>query len=391
MSTAIRTETETGTVKTKTGGDGRSRTAERTMPRAEAPTGTIDAEKLNHFLAQVVGDLGSAMSAALVVIGDRLGLYKAMAGAGPLTPRDLAERTGTHERYVREWLCAQAAGGYVAYDALTERFTLPPEQAVALADEQSPAFVPGGFHIAEAVMEAAPRALENFRTGAGMPWGEHAHCLFEGTERFFRSSYVGNLTSAWIPALDGTVTKLETGGRVADVGCGLGASTILMAKAWPRSTFVGFDAHPGSIKLARDRAERAGVAHRVRFEVAQATDYPGTGFDLVAHFDCLHDMGDPAGAARHVRQSLSPDGTWMIVEPAAGDRVQDNLNPVGRVYYSASTILCVPASLADGEPRAALGAQAGEARLRTVTQQGGFTRFRRAAQTPFNHVYEARP
>jgi len=378
----------TETVTTGTGGSSKSRRGGETRT---PPLATIDSEKLNQFLGRVVGDLGSAMSAALVVIGDRLGLYKAMAGAGPLTPGELAERTGTSERHVREWLCAQAAGGYVTYDALTERFALPAEQAVALADESSAAYVPGGFHIAEAVMEAVPRALENFRTGAGMAWGDHAHCLFEGAERFFRSSYVGNLTSAWIPALDGVAAKLETGGHVADVGCGLGASTILMARAFTRSTFVGFDAHPGSIEMARKRAEEAGVADRIRFEVARATDYPGTGFDLVAHFDCLHDMGDPAGAARHVRQSLAPDGAWMIVEPAAGDRVQDNLNPVGRVYYSASTILCVPASLADGEPRTALGAQAGEARLRSVTQQGGFTRFRRAAQTPFNHVYEARP
>jgi len=387
MITAIKTETVT----TATGGTSKPRKLEEARTVAAPPPAMIDSEKLNQFLGQVVGDLGSAMSAALVVIGDRLGLYKAMAGAGPLTPGELADRTGTNERHVREWLCAQAAGGYVAYDPLTERFTLPAEHAVALADEASPAYVPGGFHIAEAVMEAVPRALENFRTGAGMAWGDHAHCLFEGAERFFRSSYVANLTSAWIPALESVTAKLEAGGRVADVGCGLGASTILMAKAWTRSIFVGFDAHPGSIEMARKRAEDAGVANRIRFEVARATDYPGTGFDLVAHFDCLHDMGDPAGAARRVRQSLAPDGVWMIVEPAAGDRVQDNLNPVGRVYYSASTILCVPASLADGEPRTALGAQAGEARLRSVTQQGGFTRFRRAAQTPFNHVYEARP
>jgi len=374
----------------RTDGSARTRTAGRVTTGTPPAPATVDSEKLNRFLGQVVADLGGAMSAALVVIGDRLGLYKAMVGAGPLTPGELAERTHTHERYVREWLCAQAAGGYVAYDPRTERFTLPPEQAVALADEESPAYVPGGFHIAEAVMRAEPHALEHFRTGAGMPWGDHAPCLFEGAERFFRSSYLGNLTAAWIPALDGVVTMLEAGGRVADVGCGLGASTILMAKAWPRSTFLGFDAHPRSIELARQRAERAGVAERIKFEVARATDYPGTGFDLVTHFDCLHDMGDPAGAAGHVRRSLAPDGVWMIVEPAAGDRVQDNLNPVGRVYYSASTILCVPASLADGQPRAALGAQAGEARLRSIVREGGFTRFRRAAQTPFNHVYEAR-
>jgi SAM-dependent methyltransferase len=349
----------------------------------------MDQDKLNAFLGRVVGDMGAAMSAVLVVIGDKLGLYKAMAGAGALSPSELASKTGTHERYVREWLCAQAAGGYVAYDAATGRFTLPPEQAMALAEEDSPAFVAGAFHVIEAGVKAEERMTENFRTGKGMPWGEHAQCLFEGTERFFRPGYIANLTASWIPALEGVQAKLNRGAKVADVGCGLGASTILMAEAYPASRFHGFDMHPGSIDLARKRAIEAGVADRITFEVASATTYPGTGYDLVAHFDCLHDMGDPNAAARHVRKTLAADGTWMVVEPFAGDKVEDNLNPVGRVYYAASTMLCVPNSMA--AEGVALGAQAGEGRLRKVALAGGFTRFRRATETPFNLVLEARP
>jgi 2-polyprenyl-3-methyl-5-hydroxy-6-metoxy-1,4-benzoquinol methylase len=269
--------------------------------------------------------------------------------------------------------------------------SLSPEQGAALADENSPAYMPGGFQIVEAVVHAVDRAVENFKNGRGMAWGDHAHCLFEGTERFFRSAYIGNLTTSWLPALEGVEAKLVRGARVADVGCGLGASTILMAKTYPKSRFWGFDAHVASIEAARQRAEAAGVADRVVFEVARATEFPGTGYDLVAHFDCLHDMGDPTGAARHVRGALDADGTWMLVEPFASDRIEDNLNPVGRVYYAASTMLCVPASLADGGPRAALGAQAGESRLRAVVLEGGFSRFRRATETPFNIVFEARP
>jgi SAM-dependent methyltransferase len=351
----------------------------------------VDPAKLDEFLGRVVGDLGAAMSAALVVVGDKLGLYKGLAAGGAQTPAELAKRTQTYERYVREWLCAQAAGGYVSYDPASARFALTPEQQAALADETSPAYVPGGFQVVEAVVHALDRAAENFKSGGGMAWGDHAHCLFEGTERFFRSAYIGNLTTSWLPALEGIVGKLERGGRVADVGCGLGASTILMAKTFPRSRFWGFDSHQASIEAARQRAEAAGVADRVSFEVARATDFPGTGYDLIAHFDCLHDMGDPNGAARHVRSALDADGSWMLVEPLASDRIEENLNPVGRVYYSASTMICVPASLADGGPRAALGAQAGEARLRGVALEGGFTRFRRATATPFNSVFEARP
>lgn len=349
----------------------------------------IQESKLQEFLGKALQDIGAGMSAVLVLIGDRLGLYKAMAGAGPLTPAQLAQRTGTAERYIREWLANQAAGGYVTYDAASGTYTLPEEHAEALANESSPVFLPGAFQSMSAMFKAAPRMMQNFRSGAGMGWGEHDPALFEGTERFFRPSYLGNLVTSWIPALEGVEAKLRTGAKVADVGCGHGASTLLMAQAYPQSEFVGFDAHEPSIRTAQRRAEEAGVAGRVRFEVARSTDFPGTAYDLVAHFDCLHDMGDPVGAARHVRETLAADGTWMIVEPFAGDRVEDNLNPVGRVFYAASTMICVPASLSENGP--ALGAQAGERRLREVVMAGGFGRFRRATQTPFNLVLEARP
>lgn len=347
----------------------------------------VDQTKLQDFLGKAVGDIGAAMSANLVLIGDRLGLYKAMAKLGPVTPAELAKATKTAERYVREWLANQAAGGYVAYDAATGRFTLPPEQALALADETSPCFLPGAFHVIAAAFAAEPKIEQRFRTGKGLGWDEHDHRLFEGTERFFRPNYVGNLVSNWIPALDGVEAKLKAGAKVADVGCGFGSSTIIMAKAYPKSTFIGFDYHKPSILAARKRAREAGVKN-VTFKVAKSTDYPGKGYDFVAHFDCLHDMGDPVGAAKHVRETLASDGTWMIVEPFAGDKVEENLNPIGRVYYAASTMICVPASLAYKGP--ALGAQAGETRLRDVAMKGGFTRFRRAAQTPFNLILEAR-
>jgi len=346
--------------------------------------------KLQQFLGKVVGDVGAAMSAALVIIGDKLGLYRAMAASGPLASADLAKLTGTSERYVREWLNAQAAGGYVTYDPASARYTLPPEQAFALADDTSPAFVPGLFQVTQAMWNGQPKIEDNFRTGNGLEWAQQHPCLFEGTERFFRSGYIGNLTTAWLPALDGVVRKLQTGAQVADIGCGLGASTILMAKAYPKSQFFGFDYHPESIALAKQRARDAGVHERVTFAVAQATEFPGKSYDLIAHFDCLHDMEDPVGAARWARQALASDGTWMIVEPFASDRPEDNHNPVGRVFYSASTMLCVPHSLAHRGP--ALGAQAGEARLReVVVDRGGFSRFRRATETPFNLVLEARP
>ena len=346
-----------------------------------------DPAKLDAFLGQVVGDAGAAMSAALVVLGDRLGLYKALA-AGPATAADLARRTGTAERYVQEWLDAQASGGYVRYLKDAGTYELPPEQATALADELSPAFVPGMFQIMHAMWSAVDRISEKFKSGDGLPWGEHHHCLFEGTERFFRAGYRGNLVGSWLPALDGVAAKLERGAKVADVGCGLGASTILMAQAYPRSRFFGYDSHPGSIELARKRADEAGVADRVSFDVAMATDFPGRDYDLVCHFDCLHDMENPTGAARRVKDVLAPGGTWMIVEPFAADRREDNHNPIGRVFYSASTMLCVPHSLSRRGP--ALGAQAGEARLRGIVTDAGFTAFRRATHTPFNLVLEAR-
>jgi SAM-dependent methyltransferase len=353
-------------------------------------TQTIDEAKVEEFVGQALGELGATLNAALVVIGDRLGLYKAMADSSPVTAAELADRTGTNERSVREWLNAQAAGGYVSYEPQTERYVLPPEHAIVLADESSPAFMPGAFQLMAAAVRDEPKITESFRHGAGVGWHEHSHGVFEGCERFFRPGYQANLVQSWIPALDGVEEKLRHGAHVADVGCGHGASTLIMAQAYPESTFVGFDYHAGSIEQATERARAAGVAARVRFEVASAQDFPGTDYDLVTTFDCLHDMGDPVTAARHVFETLDADGTWLIVEPFAGDRVEDNLNPVGRIYYAASTLLCTPASLSQ-DVGLALGAQAGEARLRDVVTAGGLNRFRRAAETPFNLVLEARP
>jgi len=313
-----------------------------------------------------------------------------MAGAGPLTPAELAGRTNTAERYVREWLNAQAAGGYVVYEADSGRYTLPPEQAAALTDEDSPAYLPGFFQIALGSVTDSPRIVEAARDGHGVGWHDHVDDVHEGCERFFRPGYNANLVPSWLPALDGVVEKLERGGSVADVGCGHGASTIVMAKAFPNSTYRGFDYYDESIEIATSRAAGSGVSENVQFEKASAASYPGTGYDLVTMFDCLHDMGDPVGAARHVLSTLDDEGTWMIVEPFAGDRVEDNLNPVGRAYYGFSTLLCTPSSLSQ-EVGLALGAQAGEARIRDVVTSGGFTRFRRVAETPFNIVYEARP
>ena len=349
----------------------------------------VDQAKLEKFMGQALGELGAGMNAALVIIGDKLGLYKAMAGAGPMTSAELAQKTGTTERYVREWLCAQAAGGFVTYDTTTGRFTLPDEQAFALAVEDSPAFLPGAYQVVASVFKDEPCITEAFRTGAGVGWHEHCADLFQGTERFFRPGYAAHLVGSWIPALEGVEAKLKAGARVADVGCGHGASTILMAKAYPKSQFVGFDYHAPSIESAWKAAEKAGLADRVGFQVAWAKEFPGKGYDLVAFFDCLHDMGDPAGAAGHVRETLAPNGTWMIVEPFAHDRVEQNLNPVGRIFYSASTMICTPASRAQ-EVGLALGAQAGEQRLREVVMKGGFKTFRRATETPFNLVFEAR-
>ena len=350
----------------------------------------IDGDKLMQFVFRAVDEVGATLNSALVVMGDKLGLYRALAGSGGLSPSELAERTGTAERYVREWLNAQAAGGFVEYDPDSGRYELPPEQAVALTDPDSPAYLPGFFQIALGSVLDSPRITEAVRTGEGVGWHEHVHDVHEGCERFFRPGYNANLLSEWLPALDGVVSKLERGGRAADVGCGHGASTILMARAFPNSEFTGYDYHAGSIATARERARDAGLEGRARFESEPAASYSGNDYDLVTMFDCLHDMGDPVGAARHVHGTLSPDGTWMIVEPRAGDRVEDNLNPVGRAFYSFSTLLCTPASLSQ-EVGLALGAQAGEARIRDVVQAGGFTRFRRVAETPFNLVFEARP
>ena len=351
---------------------------------------TIDEEKLDELLGTALVDFGATFHAPLVVIGDELGLYAALADEGPLTSAELAEATGTAERYVREWLRSQAAGGYVTYDGDGDRYDLSPEQAFVLADEDSPAFMPGAFQTGTAAIRSGPKLADAFRTGEGVGWHEHDDGVFHGVERFFAPGYAAELVSNWIPALDGVEAKLKAGGRVIDVGCGHGAPTILMAEAYPDSTFVGVDYHEASIAVARERAEAAGVADRVAFEVATARGYGGDEYDLVTMFDCLHDMGDPVGAAAHVAETLAADGTWMIVEPYAGDRVEDNLNPLGRAYYSASTMLCTPNSLSQ-EVGYGLGAQAGEERIREVVAQGGLTRFRRATETPFDLVFEAGP
>lgn len=350
----------------------------------------IDEKKLEEFVGRFAGDLGAVLHAATVLVGDRLGLYKAMADSDPVTPGELAARTGVDERYLAEWLAAQAASGYAEYDPEAETFRLTEEQALALAVEDSPIHLPGGFRLAASAIKDEEALVGAFEAGRGFPWGDHHDDLFVGTDRFFRPGYVANLVDSWLPALDGVVDKLRTGARVADVGCGFGSSTIVMAQAFPDSTFVGFDIHEPSIRAARKAAAEAGVADRVTFEVGGAADFPGTAYDLVAIFDALHDMGDPVGAATHIREALAEDGTWLFVEPNAGDRVEDNLNPVGRIFYSASTLICCPHSKSE-EVGLALGAQAGEARLRAVAEEAGFTRFRRATETPFNLVLEARP
>jgi SAM-dependent methyltransferase len=351
--------------------------------------GHVDEARLEQFVGQAVGDMGAAISGLMVHLGDELGLYKAMHGAGPVTPEGLAERTSTSARYVREWLNNQAAGGYVDYDAATATYELGEEQALALADEDSPAFMPGGFAAIAAAYSDWETFIKAFRTDSGVGWHEHDTRLFRGVERFFRPGYRANLVSSWIPALDGVEDKLARGIRVADVGCGHGASTILMSQAFPHSQFVGLDYHDASIEAARKRAADAGVADRVTFEVASAKDYTGT-YELICFFECLHDMGDPVGAAKHARQALVDDGTVLLVEPYAGDHVEDNLNVVGRSFYGFSTVICTMASKSQ-EVGLALGAQAGEARLREVFEEAGFTRFRRATETPFNLVLEARP
>jgi len=349
----------------------------------------VDMDKLNAFVGQFVGDLGAAVHSGMVVIGEKLGLYKALA-EGPLSSAELAATTRTDERYVREWLSSQAAGGYLTYNEKTRKFGLSEEQAFMLANVDSPAYIPGAFQLALGSLAAVPRIAESFRTGAGMGWHEHDDAVFHGCEKFFRPSYAANLISSWIPSLQGVQAKLEAGAKIADVGCGKGASTVLMAKAFPKSQFFGFDYHDKSIEGARATSAKEGLEVRLNFGVAKAKEFPGRDYDLVTIFDCLHDMGDPVGAATHVRQSLSKDGTWMIVEPFANDELKDNLNPVGRVYYSFSTLLCTPCSRSQ-EVALCLGAQSGEKRIREVVTAAGFTRFRRAAGTPFNVVYETRP
>ena len=350
----------------------------------------LDPDRLMSFVFRAVEEVGSALNAALVVMGDQLGYYRAMADLGPTTPHELAERTGTDEHYAREWLNCQAAGEYVEYDATAGRYLLPPEQVVAFTDEESPAYLPGLFQIAHGTIRDTPSIVEAARRGDGVGWHEHNPDVHVGCERFFAPSYRAHLVQEWLPACEGVVDMLTAGGRVADVGCGHGASTILMAQAFPAARFVGSDYHEPSIETARARADEAGVGDRVEFVTESAQAAGGRGYDLVTTFDCLHDMGDPVGAARHIRGLVDDDGTWMIVEPAAGDQPQDNFNPVGRAYYGFSTLLCTPTSLAQ-DVGLALGTQAGPARIRDVVTTGGFSRFRLVAQTPFNNVYEARP
>jgi len=359
--------------------------------QSENTANKFDEQKLHEFMIKAVGDIASTMSAMLVIIGDRLGLYKAMAEFGyPITSEELAQKTSTNERYIREWLANQAAGGYITYNAANEKYTLPSEQAMALADENSPVYVHGAYQSIKSFFKDEEKFIEVFKTGKGLRWGEHNHDLFEGTARFFKPNYVGNLVSSWIPSLDGIEEKLKQGAKVADIGCGYGISTILMAKAYPNSKFYGFDNHNPSIEQAKEQSRKEGITSNLEFSSVSASDESiGNDYDLITFFDCLHDMGDPIGAMKFAKQSLKPDGTCMIIEPMANDKVEDNLNVVGRIYYAASTVVCVPNSLADNGP--ALGAQAGEKKIKEISEAAGFTKFRRATQTPFNIIYEVKP
>jgi SAM-dependent methyltransferase len=356
----------------------------------EAAATTVDEQKLEEFMGQAVTDMGAAMNGVLVMIGGELGLWEALGGSRPMTAAEIAEETGVSERYVREWASAQAASGYLTYDADADTFTLPPEQAMAFADPDSPVFMLGGYSVISSAYKDRAKLAERFRKGEGFGWHEHDPDLFVGTEQFFRPGYRAHLIEEWIPALEEAEDKLRTGAKVADIGCGHGISTFLMAQAYPESTIHGFDYHDASIERAEQIAEAEGVAGNTEFAVASAKNYPGEDYDLVCFFDCLHDMGDPVGAMKHVRETIADDGTVMLVEPFAGDSLEDNLNPVGRIFYAASTVICTPSSL-DQEVGLGLGAQAGEARLREVAEEAGFTRFRRATETPFNLVLEARP
>jgi 2-polyprenyl-3-methyl-5-hydroxy-6-metoxy-1,4-benzoquinol methylase len=349
---------------------------------------SVDEVKLNQLVSKFVGDLGASIHGPTILIGEQLGLYKALA-EGPMTPKDLADKTGISERYAREWLAGQGASGYVNYDSAAGKFWMSPEQKFTLTNEDSPVYIPGAFYIVASMYKDQRKLADTYRSGKGFGWHEHHNDLFQGTLKFFKPGYIANLVSSWLPSLEGVVPKLQEGAKVADVGCGYGASTIIMAKAFPKSRFMGYDYHLESIETARNAAITAGVTANTDFEVALAKDYKGRDFDLVTFFDCLHDMGDPAGAARHVRESLKPDGTWMVVEPAAKGTIEDNLNPVGRVFYNASSMICVPSSLAQ-EVGLGLGAQASDKDLESVMRTGGFTRIRKATETPFNRIFEVR-
>jgi SAM-dependent methyltransferase len=360
--------------------------------QSEKSSNKIDEQKLHEFMLKAVGDIGSTMSAMLLIIGDRLGLYKAMSESGkPITSEELAKKTNTNERLVREWLANQAAGGYLTYNSSDGKYTLPPEQSMALADENSPVYIHGAYQVIRSLFKDEDKFIEMFQRGKGLRWSEHNHDLFEGTARFFKPNYVGNLVSSWIPSLDGVEEKLKQGAKVADIGCGYGISTILMAKDYPNSKFYGFDNHGPSIEQAKEQLRKEEeITGNVEFSSVSANDESiGNDYDLITFFDCIHDMGDPLGAMKFAKQSLKPDGTCMIIEPMANDKTEENLNLVGRIYYAASTLVCVPNSLADNGP--ALGAQAGEKKIKEISEAAGFTRFRRATQTPFNIIYEAKP
>lgn len=359
--------------------------------RSEKSISKINEQKLHDFMLKAVGDIASTMSAMLLIIGDRLGLYKAMAESGqPITSDELAKKTNTNERIIREWLANQAAGGYITYNASDGKYTIPPEQAMALADENSPVYIHGAYQSIRSFFKDEDKFIEMFKSGKGLRWGEHHHDLFEGTARFFKPNYIGNLVSSWIPSLDGVEEKLKQGAKVADIGCGYGISTTLMAKAYPNSKFYGFDNHSPSIEQAKELSKKEGITGNVEFSSISANDKSiGNDYDLITFFDCLHDMGDPIGAMKFAKQSLKPDGTCMIIEPMANDKIEENLNLVGRTYYAASTLVCVPNSLADNGP--ALGAQAGEKKIKEISEAAGFTKFRRAIQTLFNIIYEAKP
>ncbi len=356
--------------------------------QSEKSINKINEQKLHDFMLKAVGDIASTMSAMLLIIGDRLGLYKAMAESGPITSEELAKKTNTNERYIREWLANQAAGGYITYNPTDVKYTLPPEQAIVLADENSPVYIQGAYQVIRSLFKDEEKFVKMFQSENGLRWGEHHHDLFEGTARFFKPNYIGNLVSSWIPSLDGVEEKLKQGAKVADIGCGYGISTILMAKAYPNSKFYGFDNHSPSIEQAKEQAKKE-VIGNVEFSSVSANESIGNDYDLITFFDCLHDMGDPIGAMKFAKQSLKPDGTCMIIEPMANDKVEENLNLIGRIYYAASTLVCVPNSLADNGP--ALGAQAGEKKIKEISEAAGFTKFRRATNTPFNIIYEAKP